>query len=322
MALQCNLCPKGCVIESGQSGECRIRINVNGKLIASTYGHPCSVHIDPIEKKPLYHFLPGTGIFSLATVGCNLHCKNCQNWEISQENPENVRAHKLMPEEVSRLAQKYGCLSIAYTYTEPLVYYEYTLDCSIQSHAAGLKNVIVTAGYLNRLPLKRLYEYVDGANIDIKAMTDQFYREICDASLKPVLDACVLAREMGVWVEITNLVIPTLNDSDEDFRRLAQWIRANLGPETPLHFSRFFPQYQMQHLPPTPSDTLNRAKAIATSEGLSHVYLGNISLPEGENTRCPACGKIVIERRGYTVLTNTLQGGQCTCGKILAGVWK
>ncbi len=322
MTLQCNLCPKGCMIEPGQSGECRIRVNMDDRLFATTYGHPCAVHVDPVEKKPMFHFLPGTAILSLATVGCNLHCKNCQNWEISQEDPENAPARELPPEQVARLAQEQGCLSVAYTYTEPLVYYEYTLDCSMRAREAGLKNVIVTAGYLNEEPLRKLYPYIDGAQIDIKSMSDQFYREICDASLGPVLQACVLAREAGVLVEITNLVIPTLNDSDEDFRKLARWIASNLGAETPLHFSRFFPQYQMKNLPPTPAETLRRAKTIAHEEQLCYVYIGNLSLEGAENTYCPSCKQLVIERRGYTVVGNTIRNGKCPCGKEIGGIWQ
>lgn len=310
------------MIEPGQSGECRIRVNVDDQLVATTYGHPCAVHVDPVEKKPMFHFLPGTGILSLATVGCNLHCKNCQNWEISQENPENVPTRELPPEQVARLAKEQGCLSVAYTYTEPLVYYEYTLDCSMRAREAGLRNVIVTAGYLNEAPLKKLYPYIDGAQIDIKSMSDQFYHEICDASLGPVLRACVLAREAGVLVEITNLVIPTLNDSDEDFRKLARWIAANLGAETPLHFSRFFPQYQMKNLSPTPQETLERARAISREEGLVYIYIGNLSVPGSENTCCPSCGRLLIERRGFTVLKNTLIQGKCACGKDIVGIWQ
>ena len=322
MTLQCKLCPKECVIEPGQTGECRIRANIDDRLVATTYGHPCAVHVDPVEKKPMFHFLPGTGILSLATVGCNLHCKNCQNWEISQENPENVSASELPPEQVPVLAREQGCLSVAYTYTEPLVYYEYTLDCAKRAREAGLKNVIVTAGYLNEEPLKKLYPYIDGAKIDIKSMSDQFYREICDASLGPVLNACVLAREAGVLLEPTNLVIPTLNDRDDDFRKLARWIVSNLGPETPLHFSRFFPQYQMQNLPPTPAETLVRARDIARDEGLCYVYIGNLSLPGAENTYCPACGRLLVERQGYTVTQNVISNGKCPCGKDIAGIWE
>jgi pyruvate formate lyase activating enzyme len=323
MLVQCQLCPKGCVIKPGQSGECRVRVNIDGRLVAVTYGHPCSAHVDPIEKKPLFHFMPGTAIFSIATAGCNLHCKNCQNWEISQANPEDVDAYDLPPEKIAAAAQERNCRAVAYTYTEPLVYYEYTLDSCVKVREAGMKNVIVSAGYLNKEPLRKLYAVLDAAKIDIKSMSDAFYRDVCDATLAPVLDACVLAREAGVPVEPTNLVIPTLNDSDDDFRKLARWIVENMGKDTPLHFSRFFPQYQMKNLPPTPEETLDRAKEIAVAEGLYYVYIGNVSRPGAENTYCPSCKKAVIERRGYQVLSNTIADGKCSaCGAEIKGVWK
>jgi len=323
MDVQCELCPKQCLIAPGQSGECRVRVNLDGKLLAVTYGHPCAVHVDPVEKKPLFHFLPGTGVFSIATVGCNLHCKNCQNWEISQEDPENVRAQPLPPEQIPGLAKQYGCLSIAYTYTEPTVYYEYTLDSCIGAHEAGLKNVLVTAGYINQEPLEKLYRHVDAANIDLKFMSDRLYREICGAALAPVQNTLVQAKALGVLVEVTNLVIPTLNDSDEDFGQLCRWMAENLGPETPLHFSRFHPQYRMRNLPPTPADTLDRAKAIAQAAGLHYVYIGNITRPGGENTYCPSCGKLLVERVGFSVLQNELGSGKCpACATAIYGRWQ
>ncbi len=322
LTVECELCPKGCVIAPEQSGECRIRVNKAGKLVAVTYGHPCSVHIDPVEKKPMFHFLPGTGILSIATVGCNLHCKNCQNWESSQENPENVEATWLPPEWLPELARANGCKSVAYTYTEPIVYYEYTLDGCIRVKEAGLRNVLVTAGYINREPLKRLCQYADGANIDLKSISDKFYREICDGSLQPVLDALVLAKSQGVSVEVTNLVIPTLNDTDDDFTKLSRWVAQNMGRETPLHFSRFFPHYRMRNLPSTPAETLDRARAIAKAEGLYHVYIGNITRPEGETTFCHSCGQMLIERRRYVILQNRLANGKCpNCGTEVYGIW-
>ena len=259
-AVQCDLCPKACVIAPGQGGDCRIRINLDGKLTAVTYGHPCAVHVDPVEKKPLFHFLPGSGILSIATVGCNLHCKNCQNWEISQEDPENAPATLLPPSAIPDLAKKSGCRSVAYTYTEPLAFYEYTLDSCIAAHEGGLRNVLVTAGYINREPMKRLCHHVDAANIDLKAMSDNFYRDVCGGTLAPVLATLELAREIGVLVEVTNLLIPTLNDEDSAITELARWVRGNLGENTPLHFSRFYPHHKMSHLPPTSAETLDRAR--------------------------------------------------------------
>lgn len=323
MRVQCKLCPKGCLIDSGQSGECGVRMNVDGKLLAVTYGRPCAVHVDPVEKKPLFHFLPGTGIFSIATVGCNLHCKNCQNWEISQASPLDTPAAEVLPEQVAQLATQYGCESVAYTYSEPLVYYEYTLDSCRSAKAAGLRNVLVTAGYTNEEPLRRLCKYVDAANIDLKALSDSFYRDICGATLAPVLNTLVVSKSLGVEVEVTNLVIPTLNDSDQMFRDLSRWLVQNLGRETPLHFSRFFPLYQMKNLPPTPGDTLDRARQIAESEGLYHVYIGNVTRPGAEDTFCPGCGKRLVHRRGYQILENRIRSGRCPdCDTEVYGIWE
>ncbi|MFV1965234.1 MAG: AmmeMemoRadiSam system radical SAM enzyme [Pirellulaceae bacterium] len=323
MDVQCDLCPKCCVIRPGQSGECRIRVNVNGKLLAVTYGHPCAVHVDPVEKKPLFHFLPGTGILSIATVGCNLHCKNCQNWEISQANPEETEASDLYPEEIPMLAARMDCRSVAYTYTDPVVYYEYTLDSCRHVREAGLRNVLVTAGYINEAPLRRLCEYVDAANVDLKSLSDRFYRDVCGASLTPVLNALAISKELGVWVEVTNLVIPTLNDRDKDLGDLCRWVAVNLGKETPIHFSRFFPQHQMRNLPPTPAETLDRAKRIAEGEGLCHVYIGNLMRPDAGNTYCQACGHLLVMRSRYTIRENHIRSGRCPeCRSEVHGIWE
>ncbi len=323
MKVQCELCPKLCIIGPAQSGECRVRVNLDGVLRTVVYGYPCSVSVDPVEKKPLFHFLPGTPILSLATVGCNLHCKNCQNWEISQANPEESRAFSCPPEKVVALAKQYQCPSVAYTYTEPIVYYEYTYDTAKLAREAGVRNVLVTAGYINEEPWRKLLEHIDAANIDLKSISDAFYRDVCSATLKPIQNALVVAKSMGVLVEVTNLVIPTLNDRPEEFRELSQWVRGNLGVETPLHFSGFAPMYQMRHLPPTSLQTLEMARDIAISEGLENVYIGNRKTEKGENTYCPECRKLLVERVGYTVLQNRLQDGKCPdCGREIYGVWK
>jgi len=322
MDVQCELCPKSCVIAPGQSGECRIRVNLDGRLVAVTYGYPCAVHVDPIEKKPLHHFLPCSNALSLATVGCNLHCENCQNWEISQENPERAEASLLPPEELSRLAGRENCASVAYTYTDPVVWYEYALDGCIRTREAGLRNVLVTAGYINPKPLEELCRYTDAANIDLKAYSDRFYRDICHATLRPVLEALVTTKARGVELEVTNLVIPTLNDGDAMLRDLCRWIKRNLGPETPLHFSRFFPRFRLKNLPPTPAATLDRARAIAKAEGLYYVYVGNILRADASNTFCPKCGTLLVARRRYTILENHLKDGRCPeCGKEIYGTW-
>lgn len=322
MIVQCELCPKLCVIPPGQSGDCRIRVNLDGKLCAVTYGYPSAVHIDPVEKKPVNHFLPGTAIFSIATVGCNLHCKNCQNWEISQCNPEEAAAVSLSPERIASQARQYGCLSVAYTYTEPMVYYEYALDSCIRVREAGLKNVLVTAAYLNEKPWRELCRYVDAATVDVKAFSEKFYREICNATLKPILNCLVVAKSLGVLVEMSNLLIPTLNDSDSDIASLCRWIKENMGRETPLHFLRFFPHYQMRHLPPTPAATLDRARQIAMASGLDYVYIGNLLVEDAQSTRCPSCRRLLIRRVGQAVTQNVLSAGRCPdCRTEIYGIW-
>ena len=323
MKVQCELCPKICIIEPGQSGECRVRVNIDGVLKTVVYGFPCSVNIDPVEKKPLFHFLPGTPILSVATVGCNLHCRNCQNWEISQANPEDVEVSSYPPEKLVTLAKYYRCLSLAYTYSEPVIFYEYTYDTAKLAKQANIRNVLVTAGYINQQPWKSLLKYIDAANIDLKGITDDFYRRVCSATLKPVQNALIAAKAEGVLVEVTNLIIPTLNDEPEQIRQLTHWVKTNLGAETPLHFSRFFPQYKMRHLPPTSEKTLDTAREIAMNEGLDYVYIGNISSEHGQNTYCPSCKVLLIERSGYTILQNRLKDDRCPdCGKEIYGVWK
>ena len=281
------------------------------------------MHIDPVEKKPFFHFLPGSKTFSLATVGCNLHCKNCQNWEISQANPEDSEATLCPPEKLVELAGNSDCRSLAYTYTDPVVYYEYTSDTAELAMDKGIRNLLVTAGYINQEPWKRLLKFVDAARIDLKSISDDFYRDVCSATLKPVQDALVQTRAAGVHLEVINLVIPTLNDTPEQIRELSHWVRVNLGSETPLHFSQFYPQYKMRHLPPTSPKTLDMAREIALSEGLCYVYIGNILSATGQNTYCPGCKKLLIERSGYAVLQNRLKDGRCPdCEKEIYGVWK
>ncbi len=322
MDVQCTLCPKICLIAPGESGECRIRVNLKGKLTAVTYGYPCSLHVDPVEKKPLFHFYPGAGILSLATVGCNLHCRGCQNWEISQANPEDSTAHHLPPESLPRLIRKANCKMVAYTYSEPLVYYEYTLDSARICKEAGFKNVLVSAGYVNSEPMRELCSYLDATNIDLKAMSEEFYQSHCSASLQPVLNTLVLIRSLGVHLEVTNLLIPTLNDSDADISRLSRWVKENLGRETPVHFSRFFPHYKMRNIPPTPVKTMKRAYEIAKSEGLHHPYIGNLLTPSGEDTLCPKCSKTLIRRQRYRVTEYGLLDGNCPqCKTEVYGKW-
>ena len=322
MFIECDLCPKRCRLGLGQRGQCRVRSNVDGKIQAVTYGYPVALHLDPMEKKPLFHFLPGSNIFSVATVGCNLHCKNCQNWEISQANFEDAPAHYLPPEQLIEQVQKNNCASIAYTYTEPLVSYEYIFESAQLAHEQGIKNVLVTAGYANQAPLKDLFKYIDAANIDLKGMSDQFYRQNCSATLAPVLDTIVLAKQMGLHLEITNLIIPTMNDSDQMLKDLVEWICENLGKEHPLHFSRFYPHHRLNNIPATPESTLQRAFYIAQEKGLKHVYIGNLSTANGENTYCPDCHKLLVERKGYRIIENRIQNGKCSyCQREIYGQW-
>ena len=320
---KCTICPKGCELAPGETGDCRVRENVAGTIRCTTYGQPCSLNVDPVEKKPLFHFLPGSPILSVATAGCNLHCKQCQNWQISQTGQMASRSSGTLPGELARMARERGCPSIAYTYTEPLVSYEYTFDCCKAASKAGVRNVLVTAAYINPRPLRAICKYVDAANVDLKAFSDDFYRAVCGARLDPVLNALAIMKKSGVMLEVTNLLIPTLNDSEEETKRLCGWVAENLGIETPLHFSRFFPQNQLQHLPPTPPETLLRAREIAREAGLQFVYVGNLHSAAGENTYCPACGHLLIERHGYSIRQNRLENGQCPdCHSAVYGEWE
>ncbi len=320
--LKCTLCPKECRLGPSQRGDCRVRVNLDGKLITLVYGKPGAVHVDPIEKKPMFHMLPGTTAFSIATAGCNLHCKFCQNWEISQANPEDLQTQDLPPEQVVAYAQQNHCRSIAYTYSEPIIYYEYTYETSRLAKQAGIKNILVTAGFINEKPLRKLCTVSDAANVDIKSFDESFYRGVCAGRLQPVLDCCEIMRQEGVLVEITNLIVPTLNDNMETIRRMCGWIAGKMGPDTPLHFSRFYPQYQIKSLPPTPAETLNQARQLALAEGLHFVYIGNVPGSGGEDTTCPKCGTLLIERVGYQTRIVDLKNGACgRCGQAIYGMW-
>ncbi len=319
----CELCPKACRIPEGGAGDCRIRVNLGGKLRAVTYGRPSAIHIDPMEKKPLFHFHPGSPVFSIATAGCNLHCKFCQNWQLSQRGAEEMEEiFRAPPRDVVDLARTEGCTSIAYTYSEPIVYAEYVYDTAARARAQGMSNVFVTAGYINREPMRKLAGVLDAANTDIKAFDDGYYRDLCGGSLKPVLDGLVVCREEGMWLEITNLIVPTLNDDLAMIRRMSRWIRDELGAGTPLHFSRFEPMYRMRNLPPTPHETLTKAWQEARDAGLDYVYIGNLYDRKGASTYCPRDGTLLIERMGFRVVANNLVDGACpTCRRPIPGVW-
>ena len=321
--VQCKLCPKECTVDDRERGYCGVRENWGGTYYTLVYGRPCTYHVDPIEKKPLFHFLPGTTAFSIATVGCNVDCKFCQNWQISQIRPEQATNFDLPPEDVVRMARKSGTKSIAYTYTEPVIFSEYVYDTAAEGNRWKLKSVMITNGYIQEQPMRDLAEVLSAVKIDLKAFSEKYYREVVDGELKPVLDTLVLLRKLNMWTEIVYLVVPTLNDSDKEFTELARWIRNNLGRDVPVHFTRFYPQYKLQNLPPTPQKTLERAREIALAEGLHFVYIGNIPGHEGENTYCPQCGKRLIRRVGFFVEENVLKKGHCPyCGAEIPGIWK
>jgi pyruvate formate lyase activating enzyme len=309
-AVHCKMCPRQCIVRDGQRGFCRVRQNIDGTYYSIVYGRVCAYHIDPIEKKPLFHFLPGTTAFSLATVGCNMECKFCQNWEISQEKPENVQGISLAPAEVAESAKRFAAPSIAYTYTEPTVFYEYMYDSAAEGHRVGIRSVMISAGYINEEPLRRLATQMDAIKVDLKALSDDFYRDICSTSLKPVLETIGRVKGTGTWLEIVNLIIPTLNDADEDIRRLSRWVLDNVGDEVPIHFTRFYPTYKLKNLPPTPVQSVERARKIAVDMGVKYAYVGNVPAGHpGESTYCPSCGNTVVERAGYTVMAVDLKDG-------------
>jgi pyruvate formate lyase activating enzyme len=308
-------------MENGQHSKCRARMNKDGKLYSLVYGKPCAVHIDPIEKKPFFHFLPGTTAFSIATAGCVLSCKFCQNWQISQAKPEDTDTYDLLPDKVVSNAISYKCKSVTYTYTEPTVFYEYMYDTAIIAKKNGIKNTMHSCGYINEKPLRKLSKYMDAADIDLKGFTEDFYSRICNGSLKPVLNSLVVLKEEKVWLEMTNLIIPTLNDDMKTIKEMCRWVVNNLGTDVPIHFSRFFPHYKLTNLPPTPLETLLDARKVAMDSGLKFAYIGNIR-HEGESTFCPKCKKMLIERIGYIVKQNNVSNGKCKfCSTAIAGIW-
>lgn len=307
--VRCGLCPQGCVLGDGKSGICRGKKNVGGRLFAVNYGLAVSLALDPIEKKPLYHFFPGSNILSTGPNGCNFRCRFCQNWNISQEVTSGT---EISPGKLADEAAGLKCIGLAYTYSEPLIWYEYVLEASKKARKLGLKNVLVTNGFVNERPLRDLLPFIDAMNVDIKSMEDSFYKSLCSGKLEPVLRTVRIAHEEGCHVEITNLVIPTLNDSDESFNKLVDWI-ADLGSDIPLHLSRYFPHYKLT-MEPTPMETLARGRSIAM-EKLNYVYVGNISHEGWGDTFCPNCHNRVIKRCGYSVDRSNFRDGKCgICG--------
>lgn len=320
--IRCKLCPRECVVSNGKRGHCGVRENRNGTYYTLVYARVCAAHVDPIEKKPLFHYLPGTPVFSVATAGCNVSCRFCQNWNLSQAEPEQVSAEYLPPGRVAELAKQFSCPTIAFTYSEPVVFSEFVMDTADAGHEAGIRSVVVSNGYIQDEPLRAVYGKVDAVKIDLKSFADYFYRKAVTGRLRPVLDSIVTLRKMGKWTEIVYLVVPTLNDSDQELRDLARWMAAHLGPDVPLHFTQYHPAYLLKHLPVTPVATLERAKAIADAEGLHYVYIGNVPGHPAESTYCPQCKRMLVDRAGFEIRQMLIRNGTCPfCLQAIPGVW-
>jgi len=324
-SVECFLCAHNCKVKESKRGVCQVRENREGVLYSLVYGKIISQNVDPIEKKPLFHLLPGTLSYSIATVGCNFRCAHCQNYDISQYprlHNGSIVGSSATPEQIVTSAQEYGCRSISYTYIEPTIFFEFAYECAQLAHERGIKNVFVSNGYTSPEATRKIAPFLDGNNIDLKAFTDKFYREVCGAKLAPVLETIRLMKELGVWVEVTTLVIPGWNDSDSELKEIAQFIKG-IDPEMPWHVTRFYPTFKMIDREPTPVATLERARNIGLAEGLKNVFVGNIPGEEGESSVCPQCGTTVIERRGFTILSQNMEDGRCgNCNQPIAGVFQ
>ncbi|MDH7516976.1 MAG: AmmeMemoRadiSam system radical SAM enzyme [Candidatus Thermoplasmatota archaeon] len=309
--VQCHLCPHNCKINDGKTGICNVRKNEDGKLYTLIYGSCSSIASDPIEKKPLYHFYPGTDAFSLGTVGCNFKCEHCQNYTISTATPDVFFIKNIMPEEAVSLAKQHGCRGIAWTYNEPTIWHEYSYDSMVLTKKQGLYTVYVTNGYINEEPLKELSKYLDAMNIDVKAFTEEFYKKICKAKLQPVLQTCELSKKLEIYIELTYLVIPGYNDSIDEIKKFCNWVVEKLGDDTPVHFSRFHPDNRLLGVPMTPMHTLQKIFNVAKESGILYPYLGNVPHGDYENTYCPSCGNLCVERLGYSTNICGLKDGKC-----------
>ncbi len=321
--VKCLLCAHGCLIPDGERGKCRDRYNLRGELRSLVYGRPITEHVDPIEKKPFYHFLPGAAAYSLATSGCPLRCKFCQNWEISQSSPEDYNVAFCTPEAMAGRAKEHSSPVVAFTYNEPTTFTEYLTDIARAGKKLGIRSVLVSCGFMNEAPLTEMIEVLDAIKIDLKGFSPDFYREVSGAELEPVLRSIKQVAKAGRHLEIVNLVVPTLNDSEKMLTELAKWVAGEAGCDVPLHFTRFHPDYQLLNLPPTPVATLEKARDIAMKHGMRYVYVGNFPGHPANNTYCPKCEKVVIERTGFFTTSVTLKEGACpVCGTRIAGVWK
>jgi len=320
--VECQVCPRKCRIADQERGFCGNKENRGGRYYTLVHSRACAVQVDPIEKKPFFHFLPGSFSLSIAAAGCNIECQFCQNWQIAQFRPEQVRSAFLPPEEVVRRAKETSCQSIAYTYSEPVSFYEYMFDTAVVGQKEGVRSVVVTNGYINEEPLRRLCDHVAAVKVDLKAFTERFYKEICRGELKPVKETLIRLKRWKTWTEIVVLIVPGQNDKPAEIREMAKWIREELSPDVPLHFTRFHPAYKMQDLPPTPVATLERCAAIGKEEGLNFVYIGNVPGHRDENTLCPACNQVVISRKGFGILNKNLREARCGfCGFQIPGIW-
>jgi len=326
--VHCLLCPcnpfmKQCgILSDGQTCVCRVRTNVGGKLYMTNYGRACAINVDPVAKSPLYHVLPGAKALALAAPGCNLECKCCQNWEMSQAGVDDTRNFYAPPDELVRRAKEAGCQAIAYTYTEPVIYYEYLMDTAALAKKNGMRNFVSTGGYIMQEPLRELCRHVDAFSVSVKGFSENFYLKYCRGHLLTVLQALKTIRDAGVWLEIPTLIIPTLSDDKDGIRWFCSWVYDNLGPDVPMHLTRFTPAFQLKDLPTTPVQTLESARSIAMKEGLRYVYIGNVPGHDANNTNCPSCKRLVIQRVGFRIISNKASGGTCShCGTRMPGLW-
>jgi pyruvate formate lyase activating enzyme len=321
--IKCLLCAQGCTIKENEKGKCRARVNIDGNLKTLVYGRPIAIHTDPIEKKPFYHFLPGSEAYSLATAGCPLSCQFCQNWEISQSKPEDVPVEYRSPESIVLATREQKTPIIAFTYNEPTVFIEYFTDIARLARKQNLRSILISCGFMNEEPLKEMCEVLDAIKIDLKGFSEDFYHKVCSAELKPVLRSIKQVSKSKVHLEIVNLVVPTLNDSEKMLTNLSEWIFNEVGPDVPVHFTRFHPDYKLLNLPPTPIDTLDRAREVAMSKGIHYAFVGNVPGDAGNNTYCPKCKKAIIKRSGMFTTEIHLKNGKCEyCNYTIAGVWK
>ncbi len=320
--VRCLLCPRECTLREGVRGYCGVRENRHGSLFTLVYGRVCAAHIDPVEKKPFFHYMPGSLAFSVATAGCNVNCKFCQNWELSQASPEDAPGESMPPARVVELARQYNCPTIAFTYTEPIVCSEFVMDTADRAHEQGLRTIEVSNGYIHKDALESVYGRMDAVKIDLKAFSDSYYRKVVVGELKPVLETLVALVKLGKWTEIVYLLVPARNDGDEELTALARWIKAHLGVNVPLHFSQFHPDYKMLDLPTTSVTSLERARRIAQAEGLQYVYIGNVPEHPAESTYCPHCSRLLVHRSGYNIRQMLICDGACPyCRLAIPGVW-